>query len=135
MLSKGSGLVLGWPEGGYPAPQVRVFFRGGGREAGCWAGLGRIPCTTCGAALIWMMCVGLGGGPKGLECRQQQVLFFCGCSGLFMVSGMRSPCVEHVPETQGRPDWLGVRGTPGVPAVAAVHAFAAHFGLSQVSAP
>lgn len=27
MLSKGSGLVLGWPEGGYPAPQVcTVFF-------------------------------------------------------------------------------------------------------------
>jgi len=24
MLSKGSGLVLGWPEGGYPAPQVRT---------------------------------------------------------------------------------------------------------------
>ena len=23
MLQKGSGLVLGWPEGGYPAPQVR----------------------------------------------------------------------------------------------------------------
>jgi hypothetical protein len=24
MLSKGTGFVLGWPEGGYPAPQVRV---------------------------------------------------------------------------------------------------------------
>jgi glutamine synthetase len=23
MLSKGTGFVLGWPEGGYPAPQVR----------------------------------------------------------------------------------------------------------------